>query len=166
MDVDHRGLDVCMAHIDPDVGQREDLHGERAERVAEIVEPKPLEASTLECRVKAPPQPRVVKEPASRPWEHQIVGIRQNKQPALRSELLGNLVSHRNTSHLVGFRVAELAPSYPAPDVYETLVEINIRPSQRPQLTHAQTCEGGHDEEGPILRRRCCVRELPYLVGR
>ena len=43
VDVDHRRRDVGVAHVRLDVGQREDLHGEGAERVAQVVEAQVLD---------------------------------------------------------------------------------------------------------------------------
>ena len=40
VDVEHRGLDVRVPHVGLDVGQRERLHGDGAERVAQVVQPE------------------------------------------------------------------------------------------------------------------------------
>ena len=48
VDVDHRRLDVGVAHVGLDVGEREHLNGEGAERVAQVVEADPLQPGPLE----------------------------------------------------------------------------------------------------------------------
>jgi hypothetical protein len=42
VDVEHRGLDIRVTHVGPDVRQRERLNRERPERVAQVMEDERL----------------------------------------------------------------------------------------------------------------------------
>lgn len=53
VDVDHRRRNVGVAHVCLDVGEREDLDGEGAEAVAEVVEADVLEARRLQRGIEA-----------------------------------------------------------------------------------------------------------------
>ena len=69
------------------VRQRERLHGERAERVTEVVEPEPRQARLVECVVEAIAQPPVVQVPTDLVDEHEIVG-RSERVAAAGNEAL------------------------------------------------------------------------------
>src|SRR3954454_12936978 len=60
MDVDHGRGDVGVAHVRLDVGEREYLDGQGAERVAEVVEPDRLEARAIPGFVEATAKGRIL----------------------------------------------------------------------------------------------------------
>lgn len=61
MHVDHCRGDVGVTYVGLDVGEWEDLDGEGAERVPQVVQPDRLELGLLASRVEAPAQRRVLK---------------------------------------------------------------------------------------------------------
>ena len=60
VDVDHRRLDVRVAHVGAHVRERERLHRDRAEGVAQVVESQRLEIRPPERRLEATPKRRCI----------------------------------------------------------------------------------------------------------
>jgi hypothetical protein len=56
VDIDHRCGDVRVAQIRLHIGERERLHGQRPERVPQVVKAHPFQPGALERRHEAPPE--------------------------------------------------------------------------------------------------------------
>jgi len=82
MDINHRRRDVGVAHVRLHVGQREDLDGEGAEAMAEVVEAKVLEVSCFQGGVEAPAEGAVLDVFAGRVDKDEIVLARPGRSAA------------------------------------------------------------------------------------
>src|SRR5437867_3797914 len=88
------------------VGERECLDGERAERVAEVVEAEPLQPGPVECLVEAAAEPPVVDVPADLVDEHEVVVACEPLAAAEAVEGLRSLMNQRHRPHLPRLRRA------------------------------------------------------------
>jgi hypothetical protein len=80
--VDHRGLNVCVAHEGLDIGEGERLDRERPERVAQIVEAHSWKLGGVESVVEAPTQGALLDVAADRGNEYEVGLIGEVLAPA------------------------------------------------------------------------------------
>ena len=130
-----------MPHERLHVGQWERLHGQRAEDVAKVMEPDPLEARVIERLREAATQPVTVEMPADGVHEHEVTGageVLPATQPVKGSS---RPIHQRHRPHLVALRPVFLAPDVRPADVHDPLGEVDVTPPEGEQFTETQARE-------------------------
>src|SRR3954464_9926538 len=108
-----------MAHVGLDVREREDLNGERAERMTEVVEDDRLrpmaqmpELGAFERRVERGSHKVVVQGLTNRAAEDMVLGSAGDRPLAEAVELDERLVDERDAADLPGLRQALSPPRH------------------------------------------------------